>query len=69
MHVLVEQLPLQSSFDNELSPRTIMTGQKLDFKHHCHFQFGEYVQTHEEDDNSMSPRTVGALALYPSGNA
>ena len=46
-----------------------MTGQKLDFKRHYRFQFGEYVQTHKEHDNSMSPRTVGALALRPTGNA
>ena len=54
---------------SELSPRTIVTGQKLDFKRHCRFQFGRYVQTHEEHNNSMSPRTVGALALRPTGNA
>ena len=65
----LSSLPPQSSFDNELSPRTIVTGQKLDLKRHCHFQFREYVQTHEEHDNSMSPRTVGALALHPTGNA
>ena len=27
------------------------------------------MQTHEEHNNSMSPRTVGALALRPTGNA
>ena len=27
------------------------------------------MQTHKEHDNSMSPRTVGALALRPTGNA
>ena len=52
----------------DLSPRTILTGQKVDYKHHCRFQFGEYAQTHEEHDNSMNPRTVGALALQPVGN-
>ena len=52
----------------DLSPRTILTGQKVDYKRHCRFQFGEYVQTHEEHDNSMNPRTVGALALRPAGN-
>ena len=30
--------------------------------------FGEYVQTHEEYDNSLNPRTIGALALRPTGN-
>ena len=52
----------------DLSPRTILTGQKVDYKRHCRFQFGDYVQTHEEHDNSMNPRTVSALALQPVGN-
>ena len=65
----LNSLPQKNGLYNELSPRTIVTGQKLDFKRHCRFQFGEYVQTHEEHDNSMSPRTVGALALRPTGNA
>ena len=56
-------------FGNNLSTRTIVTGQKLDYKRHCRYQFGEYVQTHEQHDNSMDPRTVGALALRPTGNA
>ena len=62
-------LPPKDSFGNKLSPLTIVTGQKLDYKQHCCFQFGEYVQTHEEHNNSMNPRTVGALALHPTGNA
>jgi hypothetical protein len=33
-----------------------------------HYQFGEYVQTHEEHDNTMATRTVGALALRPTRN-
>ena len=31
-------------------------------------EFGEYVQTHEEHDNSMVTRTVGAIATCPTGN-
>ena len=62
-------MPPKDSFGNQLSPRTIITGQKLDYKRHCRFQFGEYAQTHEQHDNSMNPRTVGALALHPTGNA
>ena len=64
----LNSLPPQSNFGNELSPRTIVTGQRLDFKQHCHFQFGEYVQTHEQHNNSMMSRTMGALALCPTGN-
>ena len=62
-------MPLKDSFGNKLSSRTIITGQKLDYHRHCQYQFGEYVQTHEQHDNSMNPQTVGALALHPTGNA
>ena len=62
-------VPPNDSFGNGLSPRTIVTGQKLDYNRHCRYQFGEYTQTHEQHDNSMNPRTVGALALRPTGNA
>ena len=65
----LNSLPQKNGLYSELSPQTIVTGQRLDFKLHCRFQFGEYVQTHEEHDNSMNPRTVGALALHPTGNA
>ena len=62
-------MPPKDSFGNRLSPQTIVTGQKLDYNRHCRYQLGEYVQTHEQHDNSMNPRTVGALALCPMGNA
>ena len=51
-----------------MSPRTIITGQLLDYHKHCRYEFGEYVQTHEEHDNSLLSRTVGAIALRPTGN-
>ena len=51
-----------------MSPRTIITGQLLDYHQHCRYEFGEYVQTHEEHDNSLFSRTVGAIALRPTGN-
>ena len=60
--------PVSRGASRDLSPRTILTGQKVDYKRHCRFQFGEYTQTHEEHNNSMNPRTVGALALRPVGN-
>ena len=64
----LNRMPAKDSFGNKLSPQTIITGQNLDYNRHCRFQFGEYVQTHEQHDNSMNPRTVGALALHPTGN-
>ena len=51
-----------------MSPRTIITGQLLDYHKHCRYEFGEYVQTHEEHDNSLISRTVGAITLRPTGN-
>ena len=60
--------PVMGGALGNLSPRTILMGQKVDYKRHCCFQFGEYTQTHEEHNNSMNPRTVGALALRPVGN-
>ena len=51
------------------SPRSIVTGIEINYKDHCQLEFGEYVHTHEEHDNSMQPRTIGALALRPTGNA
>ena len=45
-----------------------MFGGKIDYNKHCKYEFGEYVQTHEEHDNSMATRTIGALALRPNGN-
>ena len=35
---------------------------------HCKLEFGDYVQTHEEHDNSMAARTIGAIALCPTRN-
>ena len=60
--------PAAGGASHDLSPCTILTGQQVDYKRHCCFQFGEYTQTHEEHNNSMNPRTVGAIALRLVGN-
>jgi len=46
-----------------MSPRTILTGLHIDHDKHCTLEFGTYVQIHEEHDNSMTSRTLGAIAL------
>lgn len=61
--------PHPDGVSNVLSPRSIVTGLSIDFHHHCRLEFGAYAQVHEDHDNSMSPRTTGALALRPTGNA
>ena len=51
-----------------ISPREVVTGLRIDHNKHCKYEFGEYVQTHEEHTNGLEPRTIGALALFPTGN-
>ena len=50
------------------SPRQIMSGLKIYYHCHCHIDWGQYVQTHEHHGNNMMERTVGAIALLPTGN-
>ena len=60
--------PSVDGVSSTLSPRTIVSGDTISYDRHCRFDFGEYVQTHEQHDNSMASRTVGALAMRPTGN-
>ena len=60
--------PHKNGISKTLSPRTIVTGTVIDYTKHCALEFGTYVQTHEPHDNSMLSRTIGAIALRPTGN-
>ena len=51
------------------SPTTLVTGTAINYKTHCKYEFGTYVQTHEEHGNSMYTRTMGGLAFSPTGNS
>ena len=64
----LNSVPSHMGVSPTISPRTIITGQVLDYHKHCRYEFGEYVQTHEEHDNSLISCTVGAIALRPTGN-
>ena len=64
----LNSVPSSTGVSPTMSPRTIIMGQLLDYHKHCRYEFGEYVQTHEEHDNSLLSRTVGAIALRPTGN-
>ena len=64
----LNSVPSSTGVSPTMSPRTIITGQLLDYHKHCRYEFGEYIQTHEEHDNSLLSRTVGAIALRPTGN-
>ena len=61
--------PDDDGISKTLSPRAIVTGLLPDFNLHCKLEFGSYVQTHEDRNNSMAPRTTGAISLRPTGNS
>jgi hypothetical protein len=56
-------LPPNDGISDNLSLRNIITGLQVDYTKHCRIEFGAYAQTHEKHDNSMTPRTTGAIAL------
>ena len=60
--------PARDGISNTLSPRAIIVGAEIDFNKHVRLEYGTYVQTHEEHDNTMATRTTGAIALRPTGN-
>ena len=64
----LNMFPQPGGISKTLSPRTLLTGQTWGYTTHCKLEFGDYVQTHEEHDNSMATRTIGAIALRPTGN-
>ena len=59
---------LHDGISDMVSPQALLMGFDLDYHKHCHLQFGAYIQTHEEHDNSMQSHTTGAIALCPTGN-
>jgi hypothetical protein len=67
---LLNYFPTKGGISETLSPKTIMSGEQLDYKKHLRLQIGQYCQVHEEENprNSQVARTRGAISLGPSGN-
>jgi hypothetical protein len=65
----LNSFPSANGISETLSPREIVLCQSLDYTRHCQLELGTYVQTHKQHDNGMRARTMGALALRPTGNA
>jgi hypothetical protein len=61
--------PPNNGVHDVLGPRALIAGTLIEYKH-CKLPFGEYVHVTEKTDNTLAPRTVGALALrpHPSNN-
>ena len=65
-------LPADDGISETMSPNTLVTGAQCpDYGELVKLHFGDYVQVHQERriTNNNEPRSVGAIALYPSGNA
>ena len=60
--------PPSDGISRNINSRELMTGIQIDYNKHIRAEFGEYVQVHEEHDNSMNTRTMGAIATKPTGN-
>jgi hypothetical protein len=62
--------PTKGGVSDTLSPKTIMSGETLDYKKHLSLQLGQYYQVHEvyNPRNSQIARTKGSISLGPSGN-
>jgi hypothetical protein len=66
---LLNYFPAKGGVSAQYSPKTIMSGQTINYKQ-CSLPFGTYCQVHEEDGprNSMLARTSGAISVGPSSN-
>ncbi len=66
---MLNHFPVKGGISSQYSPKTIMSGQTLNYKQ-CSLPFGSYCQVHEEDGprNSLAARTQGAISLGPSSN-
>jgi hypothetical protein len=64
----LNSFPAHDGISDTLSPWAILVGSHLDYAKHCQLEFGAYVLTHKEHNNSMATRTTGAIALHPTGN-
>ena len=52
-----------------LIPLQIITGLTVDYNNHCHLQFEEYAQVHNDHDKNMQAHATGSIALSPTSNA
>jgi hypothetical protein len=69
VHIVLNVVKLLNFFSTKggvsetMSPKTIMSGETLDYKKHVSLQIGQYCQVHEEDNprNSQLARTKGDI--------
>ena len=59
--------PHPNGVSNTMSPCSLASGRMVDHNKHCKYEFGQYVQVHNQHNNSMQPHMTGAVALHPTG--
>ena len=67
---MLNQFPTKNRISKKFSPKTILSGESLDYKKHLQIQFGQYFQIHENHTPRISEkeRTLDEIPLGPSGN-
>ena len=60
--------PNKYGVSNTMIPYQIMSYLKIDKHCNCLIVCGRYAQTHEQHGKNMTDRTVGSIALRPTGN-
>jgi hypothetical protein len=65
----LNKFPPKDGVSRNINPRELITGVKIVYHKHIRPKFGEYVQVHEEHNNTMQTRTTGPIATKPTGNA
>ena len=58
-----------SSLSENVCPRVLFTGIKIDFRKELNLSFGDCVEAYENTDNTSAARSAACIALYPIGNA
>jgi hypothetical protein len=65
----INSFPHADRISSSLSPDTIVTGRpKLDYRT-LKLEFGQYVQVYDGTSNDTKSRTLGTIALNPTGNS
>jgi hypothetical protein len=68
---MLNLFPTKGGVSDSVSPKTIMSGEVLDYKKHLCLPIGQYCQVHNKAGsprNSQAARTREAISLGPSGN-
>jgi hypothetical protein len=64
----INWVPPKGGVLQRFSPYAIIHQKKVDYKKHCMYTFGDYVQTHEDGSNNLSELTLDVIYLRPEWN-